>query len=73
MDYTSADIAIPGLGSTRSSGITFVEDEGPIAVMMPFRRTIQKNLKKIEDLDFDLIAPSHGPIYDKPECILDAY
>jgi flavorubredoxin len=42
-------------------------------IMMPFRRTIQKNLKKIEDLDFDLIAPSHGPIYDKPECILDAY
>jgi len=42
-------------------------------IMMPFRSVIQKNLKKIEVLDFDLIAPSHGPIYDKPECILDAY
>jgi flavorubredoxin len=42
-------------------------------IMMPFRSVIQKNLKKIEALDFDLIAPSHGPIYDKPECILDAY
>jgi flavorubredoxin len=42
-------------------------------IMMPFRGVIQKNLKKIESLDFDLIAPSHGPIYDKPKCILDAY
>lgn len=42
-------------------------------IMMPFRTVIQNNLKKIEKLDFDIIAPSHGPIYDKPECILNAY
>jgi len=42
-------------------------------IMMPFRKTIQSNLKKIDPLDFDLIAPSHGPIYDKPKCILDSY
>jgi flavorubredoxin len=42
-------------------------------IMMPFRKTIQNNLKKVEALTFDLIAPSHGPIYDKPKWILDAY
>jgi flavorubredoxin len=42
-------------------------------IMMPFRKIIQNNLKKIEVLDFDLIAPSHGPIYNNPKCILDAY
>ncbi|MFW6181766.1 MAG: FprA family A-type flavoprotein [Spirochaetota bacterium] len=42
-------------------------------IMMPFRRTIQNNLKKIEEYAFDLVAPSHGPIYDKPSFILDAY
>jgi len=42
-------------------------------IMMPFRKTIQSNMKKIEDLDFDLLAPSHGPIYDKPKFILDSY
>jgi flavorubredoxin len=42
-------------------------------IMMPFRKTIQSNLKKIEGLDFELIAPSHGPIYDKPKGILDCY
>ena len=42
-------------------------------IMMPFRGTIPKNLEKISELSFDLIAPSHGPLYDKPNFILDAY
>jgi flavorubredoxin len=42
-------------------------------IMMPFRKTIQNNLKKVRELEFDLIAPSHGPIYDHPDWILSAY
>jgi len=42
-------------------------------IMMPFRTTIQKNLEKIKDYAIDIIAPSHGPMYDKPEFILKAY
>jgi len=42
-------------------------------IMMPFRATIQKNLEKIKDYAIDIIAPSHGPMYDKPEFILKAY
>ena len=42
-------------------------------IMMPFRKVIVNNLKKLDKLDFDMIAPSHGPIYDKPEVILNAY
>ncbi len=42
-------------------------------IMMPFRTNIQKNLEKIKDYAMDIIAPSHGPIYDKPEFILKAY
>ncbi len=42
-------------------------------IMMPFRKMIQNNLKKVQNLAFDLIAPSHGPIYDKPNYILEAY
>ena len=42
-------------------------------IMMPFRKMIQNNLKKVQNLTFDLIAPSHGPIYDKPNYILEAY
>ena len=42
-------------------------------IMMPFRKTIQTNISKVRACAFDLIAPSHGPIYDNPECILSAY
>jgi len=42
-------------------------------IMMPFRTVITRNLEKLAELDFDMIAPSHGPVYDKPAFILDAY
>ncbi len=42
-------------------------------IMMPFRKVIKKNLEKIADYPFEVIAPSHGPVYDEPGFILDAY
>jgi flavorubredoxin len=42
-------------------------------IMMPFRKIIQRNLEKIGGREIDLIAPSHGPIYDRPTFIMDAY
>ncbi len=42
-------------------------------IMMPFRKIIVKNLKKLEKYDFDMIAPSHGPVHQEPEFIINAY
>lgn len=42
-------------------------------IVMPFRRIIKKNIDKVAEHPLDLIAPSHGPIYDRPEFILEAY
>ncbi len=42
-------------------------------IMMPFRKKIIGNLEKLEDIEIDMIAPSHGQVYGKPELILDAY
>ena len=42
-------------------------------IMMPFRNIIQRNLGKIKNLEIDIIAPSHGPLYDDPAFIIDAY
>lgn len=42
-------------------------------IMMPFRTQIRGNLEKIRKLDFDLVCPSHGPLWDKPEIIISAY
>jgi len=42
-------------------------------IMMPFRRAIVRHLEKVKELDPALIAPSHGPIYQRPAFIIDAY
>jgi flavorubredoxin len=42
-------------------------------IMMPFRTIIQKNLEKIKGLPMEVIAPSHGPLYDSPQTIISDY
>ena len=69
-------------GSHLATTDLYVTDEGQVyeaakryyaEIMMPFRSNIEKNLEKIKDYEISLIAPSHGPMYDKPEFILKAY
>jgi len=69
-------------GSHLATSDLFVEDQHEVykaakryyaEIMMPFRMIIKKNLAKLEDYEIDMIAPSHGPIYDNPEMILNAY
>lgn len=42
-------------------------------IMMPFAGVIKKHLKRLEGYEIELIAPSHGPMIDRPALILDAY
>jgi flavorubredoxin len=42
-------------------------------IMMPFRNMGARALEKIKELDIDIIAPSHGPVYKNPKRIIDAY
>jgi flavorubredoxin len=42
-------------------------------IMMPFRKMIKKNFSRLDEYDIEIIAPSHGPVYDKPGFIIDAY
>jgi len=69
-------------GSHLATSDLFITDKAKIyeaakryyaEIMMPFRTIIKKNLEKIKDLEIEIIATSHGPIYDKPEFIINAY
>jgi flavorubredoxin len=69
-------------GSHTASSSLFVDDYSNAEenakryyaeIMMPFRNIIEKNLEKIKDLDIEIIAPSHGYVYNKPEFIIDLY
>ena len=42
-------------------------------IMMPFHKAIEKHLERVKAIGPALIAPSHGPAYDRPAFIIDAY
>jgi flavorubredoxin len=42
-------------------------------IMLPFATSIRKNLEKLENYDIELIAPSHGPVHDDKDLIIDSY
>jgi flavorubredoxin len=42
-------------------------------IMMPFRNHIKKHMETLKSYKIDVIAASHGPIYNKPEFIMSAY
>ncbi len=70
------------LGSHLAASELFVSDEAKVyesakryyaEIMMPFRTSIKKHLEVIKGLEVEIIAPSHGLVYPKPEFILNAY
>jgi flavorubredoxin len=69
-------------GSHLATTDLYVADEGQVyeaakryfaEIMMPFRTSIEKHLEKLNSYKIDIIAPSHGPVYDRPSFILEAY
>ncbi len=70
------------LGSHIATSDLFVTDEATVyeaakryyaEIMMPFRVAIRANLHRIKALELNIIAPSHGPIHNNPDFILNAY
>ncbi len=41
-----------------------------VEIMMPYRQFFKKSLDLVEEMKPSIIAPSHGPVYDKPEFII---
>jgi len=69
-------------GSHLATTDLYVSNEGQVyeaakryfaEIMMPFRTSIEKHLERLGSYKIDIIAPSHGPMYDKPSFIMEAY
>ena len=69
-------------GSHLATTDMYVTDEGQVyeaakryyaEIMMPFRSILKKHLEKLQKYKISIIAPSHGPIHNRPEFIQDAY
>jgi len=70
------------LGSHLATSELYAHDEAKVylsakryyaEIMMPFRAQIKKHLEVLKSYQFETVCPSHGPVYDKPKFILDAY
>ncbi len=72
-DFFGAHMATHDIYVTDEEKVTRVAKTYYAEIMMPYRAQIEKNLEKIKDYAIDIIAPSHGPAYDKPESILKSY
>ncbi|MDD5039287.1 MAG: FprA family A-type flavoprotein, partial [Dehalococcoidales bacterium] len=72
-DFFSSHLATTDLYVTDEGQAYEVAKRFYAEIMMPFRTNIQKNLEKVKGYTIDIIAPSHGPMYDRPEFILKAY
>lgn len=69
-------------GSHFATSDMYVTEEGRVyeaskryfaEIMMPFRANIQRQWEKLAGYDIQVIAPSHGPMHNKPSFIMDAY
>jgi flavorubredoxin len=69
-------------GSHYASNQIFAEEKDKVylaakryyaEIMMPYANHVAKDIEKIQDLKIDIIAPSHGPLYNNPKFIVEAY
>ena len=72
-DFLGSHLATSDLFATNES---LVLEEAKLyyaQIMMPFAVLIRKHLETVKKLEAEIIAPSHGPAYNRPALILDAY
>lgn len=72
-DFFGSHLATSDLYAGNDSYVCEAAKRYYAEIMMPFRKIMRKNLEKVEEHEIDLIAPSHGPLYDQPSFIIDAY
>ena len=72
-DFFGSHLATTDLYATDGDRVYEAAKRYYAEIMMPFRVQIKKNLDALEDYVIDIIAPSHGPLHNKPEFIRKAY
>ncbi len=66
--YTSSDIFADYTDNLIKAARRYYSE-----IIMPFRLFAADYVKKVKELDPKFLLPSHGPIYNKPDFILDLY
>lgn len=73
-DFLGSHLATSELFASANEGRVYEAAKRYYAeIMMPLRNAAQKNLEKLSGVGAAFIAPSHGPVYDRPDFIIEAY
>lgn len=72
-DFFGSHMAATDLYAENEERISEAAKRYYAEIMMPFRLPIKKHLEKLANLGIAVIAPSHGPVYNKPAFIMNAY
>ncbi|OGP15086.1 MAG: MBL fold hydrolase [Deltaproteobacteria bacterium GWA2_54_12] len=72
-DLFGSHLSFPGLYMEDEKKVCDASKRYYAEVMMPFRSTIKKHLERLSGFDIKTIAPSHGPLYKDPLCIMDSH
>ncbi len=72
-DFLGSHLATSDLFATDRERVYTAAKRYYAEIMMPFRTAIKGHLERLARYEISLVAPSHGPVYDEPTFILDAY
>jgi len=72
-DFFGSHLATTELYATDKARVYEAAKRYYAEIMMPFHAMIKGHLEKLKNYEIAMIAPSHGPLYDDPSFILDAY
>jgi flavorubredoxin len=72
-DFLGAHLATSELYATDEARVARAARMYYAEIMMPYRPNVNKHLKRLESLEIEMIAASHGPVYARPDFILSLY
>jgi flavorubredoxin len=72
-DFLGSHLAASPLFADTSSRLEEAAKRYYASIMQPFRSKIREHLDVVESLSPAIIAPSHGPVLNKPEWIISLY
>jgi flavorubredoxin len=72
-DFLGAHLATSDLYATDEARVERAARMYYAEIMMPYRPSVSKHLKRLDDLTIKMIAPGHGPVCARPEFILSLY
>jgi len=72
-DFMGSHLATSDLYAVNEGAVYEAAKRYYAEIMMPFRAQVKKYTAQLKEMDLEIIAPSHGPLHNRPAFIIEAY